>query len=426
MWEYQVELNPNQTKNIWLINGTYSIASLFQSSIVLVNNGAFPPIYPSPTPTMTPSVTPTNTPTPSVTATNTPTPTTTTTLTTTPTNTGTPTNTPTPTNTGTPTNTPTNTQTGTAAVTPTPTNIIRTTLSNVCHDESDPNATCNCLNNATLFVNGTNLSDSTLAWSDATGVNTGNPEGYYNENGIIYQVSTDCGPGCITGSTISVYGNCPTTTPTPTQTGTPNVTATPTNTGTPTNTPTPTNSRVQFNITSGTTSNAACDLGDAGIIYGEDPVFDNNLQFFNSSTGPVTIDMTGYYANGGLVVFLNSTGNESGGFFLCSALPTLTPTPTSTVTPTVTTTNTPSPTPTIGYYIYSLGYDAGSSVTACGAVPSNYYLSPSLNPLNVGDTIYTDTSLTTPASDGYYSNGTGWYLITGGSGLITSGDPNGC
>ena len=146
--------------------------------------------------------------------------------------------------------------------------------------------------------------------------------------------------------------------------------------------------------------------------------------------------MTGYYANGGLVVFLNSTGGEVGGFFLCSALPTLTPTPTSSVTPTVTptntetptptTTNTPSPTPTIGYYIYSLGYDAGSSSTACGAVPSNYYLSPTLNPLNVGDTIYTDTSLTTPASDGYYSNGTGWYLITGGSGLITSGDPNGC
>ena len=90
MWEYQVELNPNQTKNIWLINGTYSIAPLYQSSLVLVNNGTFPPVYPSPTPTMTPSVTPTNTPTPSVTATNTPT------LTKTPTNTPTPTVTPTP------------------------------------------------------------------------------------------------------------------------------------------------------------------------------------------------------------------------------------------------------------------------------------------------------------------------------------------
>ena len=29
LWEYQVNLNPNETKNIWLIDGTYNIASLF-------------------------------------------------------------------------------------------------------------------------------------------------------------------------------------------------------------------------------------------------------------------------------------------------------------------------------------------------------------------------------------------------------------
>jgi hypothetical protein len=354
LWEYQVELNPNQTKNIWLINNTYSIAPLYQSSMVLVNNGVFPPVYPSPTPTMTPSVTPTNTPTPSVTATNTPTQTQTGTASVTPTNTETPTSTPTPTNTETPTNTPTQTQTGTPDVTTTPTNT-----------------------------------------------------------------------------------ETPTNTPTPTQTGTPNVTPTPTNTETPTNTPTPTNSRISFNITSGSTSNIACDFGNAGVIYGEESVFDNNTQFYNTITGPVTIDMSGYYANSGLVVYLDTNGTEQGGFALCSSLPTLTPTPTSsetptptptnTETPTPTTTNTPSPTPTIGYYTYSLGYDLSSSANACSdPSPSNYYLSPSLNPLNVGDTIYTDTSLTTPASDGYYSNGTGWYLVTGGSGLITSGDPNGC
>ena len=93
MWEYQVELQQNQTKNIWLINGTYSIAPLFQSSVVLVNNGVYPPVYPSPTPTMTPSVTPTQTNTPTNTASNTPTQT----------QSGTPNATPTPTNTNTPT-----------------------------------------------------------------------------------------------------------------------------------------------------------------------------------------------------------------------------------------------------------------------------------------------------------------------------------
>jgi hypothetical protein len=29
LWEYQVNLNTNETKNIWLTNGTYQIAELF-------------------------------------------------------------------------------------------------------------------------------------------------------------------------------------------------------------------------------------------------------------------------------------------------------------------------------------------------------------------------------------------------------------
>jgi len=68
MWEYQVELLQNQTKNIWLINDTYSIAPLYVSSVVLVNDGAYP-ITPTPSPTAA------VTPTPTVTSTTTPTPT---------------------------------------------------------------------------------------------------------------------------------------------------------------------------------------------------------------------------------------------------------------------------------------------------------------------------------------------------------------
>ena len=44
MWEYQVNLDPNQTKNIWLLNGTYSIPPLFNSQLILIDDGAFPPI----------------------------------------------------------------------------------------------------------------------------------------------------------------------------------------------------------------------------------------------------------------------------------------------------------------------------------------------------------------------------------------------
>jgi hypothetical protein len=72
MWEYQVELTQNQTKNIWLIGGTYSIAPLYVSSVVLVNDGVYPI---TPTPSITPSITPTNTVTPTITPTKTPTPT---------------------------------------------------------------------------------------------------------------------------------------------------------------------------------------------------------------------------------------------------------------------------------------------------------------------------------------------------------------
>jgi hypothetical protein len=103
-------------------------------------------------------------------------------------------------------------------------------------------------------------------FSNPNGANTGNPEGWYQVGGIIYEVSTSCGPGCTTGSTISVDGVCSvtptptptntstttptptnteTSTPTPTNTETPTETPTntPTNTGTPTNTPTPTNTQ---------------------------------------------------------------------------------------------------------------------------------------------------------------------------------------
>lgn len=69
MWEYQVELTPGQTKNIWLNDGTFSIAESFNALVVLTDEGVFPP---PPSATPTPSVTPTQTTTPVPTATVTP------------------------------------------------------------------------------------------------------------------------------------------------------------------------------------------------------------------------------------------------------------------------------------------------------------------------------------------------------------------
>jgi hypothetical protein len=316
LWEYQVELNPNQTKNIWVINGTYTISPVYTSSVSLINQGAFPPISETATPTPTPSITPSNTPT--GTAAVTPTPTTT--LTSTPT--------PTTTLTATPTETPTNTPTTTTTLTSTPTTT--TTL---------------------------------------------------------------------------------TSTPTPTTTLT----------ATPTQTPTPTPALQSFSVFSGTTKQIACNSSTSITLYAFYSLFDANSQFYNDPTGVVTIDLTGYYVNSGQVVQLNSNGDAISSFDLCSVVPTTTPTPTQTQTPTS----------TFAWYTYSLG-TGGTANAAClafSASPQTIYgsVAGGVGP-NVGEYLYETAArpLTDVVPDGYYSNGTAWYQVTGGAGQITSSDPNGC
>lgn len=43
LWDYQIELTPNQVKNIWVIDGTYTVAPTFKTLISLINDGVFPP-----------------------------------------------------------------------------------------------------------------------------------------------------------------------------------------------------------------------------------------------------------------------------------------------------------------------------------------------------------------------------------------------
>jgi hypothetical protein len=108
---------------------------------------------------------------------------------------------------------------------------------------------------------------------------------------------------------------------------------------------------------------------------------------------------------------------------------TSTPTPTQTSTPTPTKTSTPTPTPTIGYYTYSLGTGA-TSIDACNdfvSAPNTIYGTIAGGPgPNVGEFLYFNTALTIAVSNGYYSNGVGWYQVTGGAGEITSSNPTGC
>ena len=322
MWDYQVELTPNQTKNIWVIDGTYTVAPAFKSVLSLTNDGPFPPIAatntptpsnsPTPSPTVTPTNTASNTPTPSVTATGTGTPTPTPTNTETPTQTQTPTSTQTSTPTSTPTNTPSQTPKDTPSATSTPT----PTLSRI------------------LF---------TSVYSGSTNLNA-------------------CGN--IGGSLINVYGN-----------------------------------NSSFDLV----SNFSLDL--AGL----------------SPAGPGYLEFNNY------VVEIQSDGDVVA--FSYTLCPTLTPTPTNTPTNTQTPTNTPSPTPTRTYYQYSLGTgltENDACVDFSGA-PNTIYgtVSGGIGP-NVGEFLYYDSGLSIPVINGYYSNGTAVFQVTGGLGQITGVNPTGC
>ena len=74
MWQYQIDLLPEESKNIWLIDGTFSTTLSYLNELVLEDTGVFPPTITGETPTPTPILT--ITPTPTVTSTPTPTPTT--------------------------------------------------------------------------------------------------------------------------------------------------------------------------------------------------------------------------------------------------------------------------------------------------------------------------------------------------------------
>ena len=232
LWQYQVELNPNQTKNIWLMDNTYSIAPLYDDSIVLVDEGVFPPVYPTPTATPTPTVTPSNTatqtPTPSITASETQTPTVT------PTQTGTPDVTPTPTATigltptatETQTPTPTQTNTGTPDVTPTSTTTPTTTITASPTETETPTPTPTNTGTPDVTSTPTNTETPTVTPTPSTTIGA-------------TPTSTETQTPTPTET--------PTNTPTNTQTGTPDVTSTPTNTETPTNTPTVTTTETPTN-----------------------------------------------------------------------------------------------------------------------------------------------------------------------------------
>ena len=334
---------------------------------------------PSSTPTPTPTVTPTETVllTPTNTETPTPTPTNTETITPTPTNTET--ITPTPTNTETPTVTPTNSETPTPTITssqtPTPTPTLTQTPTPINYEfeliyGSNPNEACSGTDSAFYGTRsgGPTIETGEVLYTNNT-LTTYAPDGYYGQGTTLYVVSGGNGVvsgkynnGCINLSTptptvtqtstnsptpTQTVTETPTNTPTPTNTITPTVTQTATNTPTvtetPTNTPTvtvtpsitssntptpsitasqtvtptPTHIRYPFSSYKGPNFGDACSQLYGTLIYGDSPSFSSNTQFYNNSTGPVTIIMTGFYSFNGTVLQLDTNGFIVGSPFPC-------------------------------------------------------------------------------------------------------------
>lgn len=365
-------------------------------------------------PCVTPTVTPTITSTPSQTASNTPTPTQTPTQTIT--QTPTRTSTVTPTSSITPTQTPTPTQTLTPSNTPSQTPTQTPTLSPGATPPPTPSPT------PTQTATPTNTPTQT-------------------------QTAT----------------STPTQTPTQTPSLTP--TNTPTQTSSSTPTPTPTVGTITITISSffspgsiqvlyTANSNAVLDVDvevsfvdTLGVITGSPISISGSVLILSGQTSGVSnftiaedynnLDDTSVYSG----ITLSFTGTPTTAFVVNTQSQfdvTPTPTPSITASPTVTPTNTQTPTntptqtptPSRLYWEYSLGYDVSSSVNACGDYyisPSNFYSGPGDGPgPNIGETLWTDSGLTIPAPDGFYSNGIAWYQVTGGAGQITSADPNGC
>jgi len=105
-------------------------------------------------------------------------------------------------------------------------------------------------------------------------------------------------------------------------------------------------------------------------------------------------------------------------------LPTTTSTTSTTTSAptTTTTTSTTTSTTTLGYRAFLLAYSATSGEEACTRYPTvftnTYYTNPAFSVLSNGVIIYQDQALTSPAGNGFYSNGTNYWNTGAGSGNL--------
>jgi hypothetical protein len=104
-----------------------------------------------------------------------------------------------------------------------------------------------------------------------------------------------------------------------------------------------------------------------------------------------------------------------------TAAPTTTTTTTTSTTTAAPTTTTTTTTTTLSYVTFTLAYSTISGAQACSDYPTlntTQYYATAGSTLTTGTIIFTDIALTTPAPNGFYSNGVNYWNTGAGSGNL--------
>jgi hypothetical protein len=148
----------------------------------------------------------------------------------------------------------------------------------------------------------------------------------------------------------------------------------------------------------------------------------NTILYNNSTLTAITAD--GYYSDGTNWWRITAGDGKITSTGSCSTTTTTSTSTTSTTStsttaaPTTTTTST-STTTTVAPISFILTYDASVGGQACANFANNVgkttYYTPGITPLADGVGLFTDSNCTTFVNDGYYSDGTNWWYVSGGT-----------
>ena len=365
-----------------------------------------------------------------------PTPTTTSTTTTTTAAPTTTTSTTSTTTTAAPTTTTSTTSTTTTAAPTTTTSTTTTTTTGapvqffLGYSVVDGDTACSTGAGIYYAASGTvTLQNGTIIYEDTfVPLTTPAPVGYYSDGTNWWYVSGVVA-GELTSETLCFSGTTTSTTTTTTTaaptTSTTTTTTTAASTTTSTTTTTTTAANFGDTIGFGGAPEDACGFLASGAVTGDAPLFCNctiltGAIFAAAATGTWYVSFGGQYVsvsvtNGNPVATVTSS---------CTVCPTPTTTSTTTTTTTAaptTTTSTTTTTTTVAFETFLLAFSIADGETACTNYPTiftqNYYAT-SGSTLTNGTIIYTDTALTIPAGNGFYSNGLSFWNTSAGAGNL--------